>query len=539
MMKTRKWIAFALVIVMALSLAACAGTPSTPASDNSGSGASNSAGTAASGTAAPAGDVVAENRDPVTVKWWYPMHVNDIEEDYDNAPMDVLLAEKTGVSIEWELVPATNVDERYNLLMASGDLPDMVTRNVTLLKKYPDAWLPLDSLVKGSTRYANLDQYIYGDEFLMSYLPSDDGQNRIIPCLATRTIGDMLLVREDLMAQWNLTEEDLVTLDDWHNVLTMAKDNGYTPFMSRYKRAAILYRLLGGYSDCMKEDYYEDGGVVKYGCLEPRFKEVVEIARQWYSEGLIDPEYPTTDATIWWEQVLAGNVFATHDNITRIGSANQDFQESQNVEYRLMGVGPMESPVTGTRNTTIHYPRVRDKCNAIAASSKNAERILDYFDYIFSDEGFYIANWGVEGYSYEMVDGMPVAIAEYTEKSKDRQIQKVGTRDMPKNQADELIYNYNIYDYHQNILKARDLYEANDFIRTEYVASISFTDAEQSEMQATKAELDTYRGEMLDKFIMGIESMDKWDSFVEELKAMGVEETLKIYQDGLDRLLGQ
>ena len=110
MMKTRKWIAFALVIVMALSLAACAGTPSTPASDNSGSGASNSTGSAASGTAAPAGDVVAENRDPVTVKWWYPMHVNDIEEDYDNAPMDVLLAEKTGVSIEWELVPATNVD---------------------------------------------------------------------------------------------------------------------------------------------------------------------------------------------------------------------------------------------------------------------------------------------------------------------------------------------------------------------------------------------------------------------------------------------
>lgn len=536
-MKARKWIAFALVVVMALSLAACSGSPATSTSDDSGSNASSTTGSSTSGTTDSTGDVVAENRDPVTVTWWYPMHVDDIEEDYDDAPMDVLLAEKTGVSIEWELVPATNVDERYNLLMASGDLPDMVTRSVTLLKKYPDAWLPLDSLVKGNTRYANLDQYIYGDEYLMNYLPSDDGQNRIIPCLATRTIGDMLLVREDLMNEWGLDE--LVTLDDWHNAFTIAKENGYTPYMTRYQREAILYRLLGGYSDCMKEDYYEDGGVVKYGCLEPRFKEIVEIARQWYAEGLIDTEYPTTDATIWWEQVLAGNVFATHDNITRIGSANQDFQVSQNVDYRLMGVGPMESPVTGTRNTTIHYPRCRDKCAAIAVTSPNAERILDYFDFIFSDEGFYIANWGVEGYSYEMIDGMPVAIEEYTIKSKDRQIKKVGTRDMPKNQADELIYNYNIYDYHQNILKARDLYEANDFIRTEWVSSISFTDAEQSEMQATIAELDTYRGEMLDKFIMGIESMDKWDSFVEELKAMGVEDTLEIYQNGLDRLLGQ
>ena len=56
-------------------------------------------------------------------------------------------------------------------------------------------------------------------------------------------------------------------------------------------------------------------------------------------------------------------------------------------------------------------------------------------------------------------------------------------------------------------------------------------------MTAREAELDTYRGEMLDKFIMGIEPMENWDAFVDEIKAMGVDKNIAIYQAGLDRAL--
>lgn len=479
-------------------------------------------------------------REEVTVKYWYPMHPNHIEEDFDHDPLHEMLAEKTGVHIEYELVPQDNSQERYNLMMASGNLPDIVCMNVRNLKKYPDAWAPLDDYIVGNERYANLDKTIYGDEYLTSYLPSDDGKNRVVPMLATRLIGDILIVRKDLMEAWGLGYDDLVTAEQWHDVLTKAKDEGYIPYMTRYKRAGVLYRLLGGYSDCMQEEYYVDldGKTVKYGVLEPRFKEVVELARQWYAEGLIDPEYPTTDATIWSEKVLAGEVFATHDNMTRCNWADKDFMTVQNVDCRVMAVGPMQSPETGLRNTTIHYPRVRDRSCAIAASSKYIERILDYFDYCFSEEGFYAMNWGIEGYSYEMVDGMPVSIDEYVEKSSTREIQPVGTRDEPKDGCDELIYNFNQYDYQESTRVGTKLYEDNDFIRRNWIEAISFTDAENEEMTAREAELDTYRGEMLDKFIMGIEPMENWDAFVDEIKAMGVEKNIAIYQQGLDRALG-
>ncbi|MBR4442406.1 MAG: extracellular solute-binding protein, partial [Clostridia bacterium] len=257
MKKTRRWIVLALVLALALSVTGGAGT-----------GAAD------------------DTREEVTVKYWYPMHPNHIEEDFDHDPLHEMLAEKTGVHIEYELVPQDNSQERYNLMMASGNLPDIVCMNVKNLKKYPDAWAPLDDYIVGNERYANLDKTIYGDEYLTSYLPSDDGKNRVVPMLATRLIGDILIVRKDLMEAWGLGYDDLVTAEQWHDVLTQAKNEGYIPYMTRYKRAGILYRLLGGYSDCMQEEYYVDldGKTVKYGVLEPRFKEVVELARQWYAE---------------------------------------------------------------------------------------------------------------------------------------------------------------------------------------------------------------------------------------------------------------
>src|SRR5690606_1198272 len=37
--------------------------------------------------------------------------------------------------------------------------------------------------------------------------------------------------------------------------------------------------------------------------------------------------------------------------------------------------------------------------------TKNPERIIQLIDYMFSDEGQILTNWGIEGVHYDMVDG--------------------------------------------------------------------------------------------------------------------------------------
>ncbi|MCL2833882.1 MAG: extracellular solute-binding protein [Treponema sp.] len=478
---------------------------------------------------------------PVTIKYWYPLNAgNNTEADLHGPGLDKLY-EATGVTIDFIAIPAAGTEEQYNLLMASGDIPDVVAYNVRGLKQYNKAFIPVDTYIKGNPgRYPMLNKYCF-DDYLNAYLGDEDGHLRIVPMLATRRIGDILMLRTDLLQKYNGGIMP-VTADDWYNLLTAAKNDGKIGFMSRYQRAGLLYRLLAGYMDCVIEDYFVEDGVVKYGVTDPRLRAGVELARKWYAEGLIDREYPSTNSTIWSEAVLRGDVFATHDNIQRVQWAVNDYMYVQNppVPYRMAGVGPMQSPITGKRNTVIHYPRVRDKSASISVNAKAPERILDFFEYCFTDDGFILMNFGIEGLSFSYVNGIPFPDPTYSTRKDRGEVPPIGsTMDMVKNQADELFFNYNdpAREDHRLTREARDLYMNNDFIRENWIASLSFTDAERQILSPINAELNTYRGEMLDKFIMGVETMDHWDAFVSQIKRMNLDQAVKIYQDALDRMI--
>jgi putative aldouronate transport system substrate-binding protein len=516
---------FALLTVIVLALLASCG---------------RSAGSAGGSSAA----ALMDPKTPVTITYWYPINAgNSTETELINGIGTKKLYDVTGVTINWECIPAAGTEERYNLLMASGDIPDVVAYNTRGLKQYFQAFQPVDGLIKNNaSRYPMLNKYCF-DEYLDAYLTNDDGRLRIVPMLATRRIGDILLLRQDLLQKYNGGRSP-VTVDDWYQLLTAAKNDGKVGYMTRQQRAGLLYRLMAGYMDCVIEDYFVENGVVKYGALDPRLREGVEIARKWYAEGLIDREYPSTDSTRWWEAVLRGDVFATHDNIQRIASANNDYINVQipPVPYRLMGVGPMQSARSNTRNTVIHYPRVRDKSASISVSAKNPERILDFFEYCFTDDGFILMNFGLEGQSFNYENGTPVADPTYGTRASRGEVPYIGsTWDMVKNQRDELYYDYNIPDRddHRLTREARDLYMNNDFIRENWIATLTgtLTDVERQTLAPINAELNTYRGEMLDKFIMSVEPMSSWDNFVAQIRRMNVDTGIKIYQDALDRLL--
>ena len=48
------------------------------------------------------------------------------------------------------------------------------------------------------------------------------------------------------------------------------------------------------------------------------------------------------------------------------------------------------------------------------------------------------------------------------------------------------------------------------------------------------ADIETYVDEMVMAFISGRESLDNWDSYVETVKGMGIDNVIGIYQDAID-----
>lgn len=49
------------------------------------------------------------------------------------------------------------------------------------------------------------------------------------------------------------------------------------------------------------------------------------------------------------------------------------------------------------------------------------------------------------------------------------------------------------------------------------------------------ADIDTYKSEMFNKFVMGAEPLDRFDAFAETIQSMGIEQAIHIQQAALDR----
>ena len=66
---------------------------------------------------------------------------------------------------------------------------------------------------------------------------------------------------------------------------------------------------------------------------------------------------------------------------------------------------------------------------------------------------------------------------------------------------------------------------------------VSLTSEQQSEVSTLLENLDTYKSEMQAKFIMGVEPIENFDKFRDELRNRGVEKYLGYQQEAYERYL--
>ena len=59
--------------------------------------------------------------------------------------------------------------------------------------------------------------------------------------------------------------------------------------------------------------------------------------------------------------------------------------------------------------------------------------------------------------------------------------------------------------------------------------------SESSEYSTKFSEISTYASEMYSKFIFGTESLDNYDSYVDTIYSMGLDDVLEIQEAALDR----
>ncbi|MBQ3667897.1 MAG: extracellular solute-binding protein [Clostridia bacterium] len=448
-------------------------------------------------------------------------------------PVDQLVEEMFNVKLNVRYVPATDAQTVFNTMMASKEVNTLVQYTFADLDKYSNAWATLNDYIIG--KYENLEAAYFDDPFIYAQTAMENGDVKILSTLYSQKLGDILLVRGDILDKYDIDINDIHTKEDWRDLLEQIHEDepDMVPYGTRYLRPGLTNRLAFGWSG-INEDFFVEDGEVKFGATDPRFYEVIEWLRDLYADGLIDVDFPTSNTPVWQEKVIGRGIFLTHDN----PSSRMDWAAAQwrslGIEDRYyMPVAPIQPEEGVTGYTVFQYPSFQDSW-AISreASPEVIDRLMQIFDYGFTEEGYVLYNWGIEGVYFDYnEDGLPVMRPEYGDFS---QGNKGIALCFPRR-----VYNGVTFSTNPRVKDAQEMYVDGGLIIPNYIQMLRLTEDELKVYNTLYPDIQTYMSENLDAFIMGTKELNEetWQEFVSKFDTLGLADVLAAYNQALERIL--
>lgn len=467
------------------------------------------------------------------------------------------MAKNTGISVEFIHPPIGQEADAFSLLLASGEYPDMIYYDWGNKvsggadKMIEDGViLRLNELI--AENCPNLRGFLDEHPEVEAAMMTDSGNIYCFPNLYPYYTDDPKIIcirgdqiRKDWLKELGLEEPE--TIEEWHQVLTAFKEKGTNesgeeiiPMVSRkLSTRSSIVRTLANAWDGLDYDFYVQDGVVKFGPMEADFKEYLQTMADWYDEGLIAPEFATYGDKEHDALITSGRAGVWHSGLgagmgVYISALGDDDSKVGGVRFPVVEKGS-----TPKFNNASNFPFIGIGV-AITSSCKDIDSACKWLDYHYSDEGDMLLNWGVEGVSYELgEDGTPhftdqvlhdpdglsvdVAIGKYA---------MVAQMEAYK-QSDE-VYAVRMWKWPAQ-QEASAKWDDTDF-NDRYPLTVSMTPEEGAEFAAIMSDIETYRDENAIRYILGTESFDNYDKFVETIKSMNIDRAIEIKQAAYDRL---
>ncbi|MGN7382706.1 extracellular solute-binding protein [Paenibacillus sp. SAFN-117] len=453
-------------------------------------------------------------------------------------PIFVKAAEMTNVTLEGTL-PSTVADfsETFSIVMASGSLPDIMQALSKDFLQYGQegAFLPLNDLI--DKHAPHLKQFLQDNPDVRSAASDNDGNIWFIPFVADGEAEKGWFIRKDWLEKLGLEEPK--TVDELHNVLTAFVNNDpngnnkkdEVGFFHRNTSIGIegLMALWNAYPD-----YRAFDGKVVFGPLEDDYGVAMENIAQWYKEGLIDKEIFTRGSKAR-DILLADNVGGlTHDFFASTGNYNEQLA-SKIPGFRFE---PMLPPADV--NGVVKEPSKRDRAKnygwGISHSNPDPVATIKYFDFWFTEEGRRMANFGMEGDTYTMVDGKPI-FTDKVLKSDKAPVDVIRETGAQSNFGFQQDYFYEEQWTLPLATEGIDLYKENNVFMDKYPI-LKFTNEEQKEIQKIFPKVETYIVETRQQWILGAKPVDH-AAFVKELEKLGANRLVEINQAAYDRYMAE
>lgn len=424
----------AALFMLAASLAGCAGAPGTAqtlktARESGTAQTPETAGTAKTEQAAEEKQEeqagwLAYAAEPITLDWY--VNYSWFTTPWGENAVSRKITEETGVNIRF-LTPMGNASDKFDALIASDSLPDLITLGW---------WEPqLDEMINQDMVYAlnelaeEYDPYFFrvADEQVMDWYEREDGNLYCYPN-STFTPGDYethdnigsnqtFLVRKDIYEA--IGSPDMTTPEG---------------FADAVRRAAEAFPQVAGeplipvggefFSDtgCNSFDQYlqnflaipyEKDGKLYDRDTDADYVRWLKMFRQLGEEGYLREDIFIDQRTQMEEKLAQGRYFCMIYQSTDIEKQEKILYAKNPDSVYIAVDGPKNAagddpvlPGAGLNGWTV---------TLISKNCAHPERAIAFLSYLLSERGQKLIYLGIEGVTYDMVDGKPV-IREEIEK---------------------------------------------------------------------------------------------------------------------------
>jgi putative aldouronate transport system substrate-binding protein len=400
-----------------------------------------------------------------------------------------------------------------------------------------------------------VDLYPYLDEYAPDYMATiremgyekdivtDSGVSPCTYYISEGVCNTGMQIRKDLLDAAGLDVP--VTYEDYDVVLAAFKNMGVEePFAmdgtstggSDVYNAALGVQLYSHPIQGSGNDgFYQVDGEVKFGYLEDGFVEYMTQMADWYSKGYINPDYVTenenNNSEEFTARVTSGTIGVFTGGRSNIDTYNEEGQKN-NADFNLV---PIASP-RKEAGQQIHLAPYRESSltgGFFATGNCDIEALLKWHNYWYTEEGNMLSNYGVEGETYEMVDGEPVFTDMITNNPEGLTLTQttyiyIGQMGVVDNAREDQLYS-------EMTVEAKQIWGENVDNDWKLPGSCSMTSEESEEYTSKFSDIQTVISEMLPKFVMGDEPIENLSAFQDKLRDMGIEDCIALWQSALDR----
>lgn len=494
---------------------------------------------------------VASASEPIVLKAWGAFTFDDQSgiTNYADQQTWKEIEKRLGIKVEWTTVSGLERETPFGLLMASNELPDFIVDiNPLLLEEFgrKGALIPLNALMEDMP---NLQKLFEADVQAKPSITSEDGNVYFFPRLmepATR-YWPGLMIRKDWLDELGLALP--TTTDEYFDALLAIKEGipGVTKaFTGTDSTEGALRTLIWAFGVGARgtgngnDDFFVEDDVIKFGANDPRYRDALAYLNKMYAAGLIDTEMTTNQATNTRTNMVTGASASTFGSFSGNLSAFNGLLEADGKGTPLVPLAPLYGP-TGERTSMGHHTSIDlGYGGAITSTSDKAEAVVKLFDYLYSDEGRELLYWGVEGETFEMVDGT----RQFTEKVTTSEL---GTMSYLNNYSantscfpSALLLEF----YHATLseiaragnLETTEISQAND----KKVPALRYSADEIATVNAILVDLKSYVDESMWAFILGTQDINDdaaWDTYVKGFDRLRLEELTGLYNAAYTRFL--